>query len=623
MINKHAVLIWDCDEKIQEWEGPVFLWKSFDESSHKGSCSIPNILEKESEYWREKLLALIYEFGDGQTDSKSIIEQLEIEEGFSYWWLSLMAQKDIIQYSMHLYDILKLLVLEDQLRSKLPAMLSIHIKSDQDGLVATLQNWAKSHAYAFSVERVRSKSFIKKIYGLLPVGLVIFGKGLLILFKYIIQRISLRSSEIHVGLNRITFFDVFTHLNSRSFGTGYFESNYWTVLVDVLKKEDVGANWFHWFFKHKFIKTIPAARKLAAKFNESDPAMQHFVGDGCISIGQFSRVLHLFWRINWMSWKIKCKKERAIVNGSEMNFWPILKNDWYESFFGARAYLNLFSVIVIKDFIKKIPRQSLGIYIQENQPWEFAICYYWKKYGHGKLISVAHTTIPFWDFRYFYDRRSFQRNGNIPPLADLMAVNGNDAYQKMIHSGFPIEKLTKLEALRYMHLNNSVKKTNRNEKNTLRLLVLGDLVPEITNSQLSFLTNAIARYNLKIDVVFKPHPASNEPHGTLLKNIEVSYRSMGEELSGCDVVFVNNVTSGAADPYQMGVPVIVLNLGININFSPLFSRKDVFFVSTAEEFYKAFIFYQEKPKLIQQDFFNIDASLPEWKHLISRVSADL
>lgn len=621
MVNKHSVLVWDCDEKIPEWEGPVFLWRSFDESAVKGSRSIPNLLEKESERWREKFLALIYEFGDKHTDSKNIIEQLEIEEGFSYWWLSLVAQKDIIQYSMHLYDILKLLVIEDQLRSLPPAILSIHIKTDHDGLVTILRNWANSHTYAFSVERVRPQSFTKRLSSYLPIGLVIFVKGLVILFKFIIQRISLHSMQTPRGLNSITFFDVFTHLNSRSFETGHFESNYWTVLVDVLKKEGMSANWFHWFFKHKFIKTIPAATKLAEKFNESDPAMQHVIGDACISISQCCRFFHLFWRINMMSWKIKCKNAKAIVSGSEMNFWPILKKDWYESFFGARAYINLFSVIVVKDFIKKIPRQSLGLYIQENQPWEFAICYYWKKYGHGELISVAHTTIPFWDLRYFYDQRTFQPNGNVPPLPELMAVNGNDAYQKMTHSGFPADKLTELEALRYMHLNNTVKKINNDEKNRLRLLVLGDLVPGINNSQLSFLNNAIVQYNLEIDVVFKPHPASNEPPSTLVKNMEVSYRSMGEELPGCDVVFVNNVTSGAADPYQMGVPVIVLNLGININFSPLFSRKGVFFVSTVEEFYKAFIFYQEKPKLIQPDFFNTDASLPEWKLLISRISA--
>lgn len=312
---------------------------------------------------------------------------------------------------------------------------------------------------------------------------------------------------------------------------------------------------------------------------------------------------------------------KAMVSGSEMNFWPLLKKDWYESFFGARAYLNLFSVIIIKDFIQKLPRQSLGFYIQENQPWEFAICYYWKKYGHGKLISVAHTTIPFWDFRYFYDRRTFQPSGCIPPMPDLMAVNGNDAYQKMTYSGFPTGLLTKLEALRYMHLNNALKKAKTGGRDTLRLLVLGDLVPQITKSQLLFLNNAIAQYHLQIDVVFKPHPASNGTLGDLVKNMDVSYRSMGEELSGCDLVFVNNVTSGAADPYQMGVPVIVLNLGTNINFSPLFSRKDVFFVSTSLEFYNAFIFYQKRPKLVLPDFFNIDVSLPRWKHLISKVSA--
>lgn len=622
LLDKHSALIWDCDEKIPEWEGPVFLWRSFDESALKGSRSIPNILEKESEQWREKLLALIYEFGIKQTNSKGIVESLEIEEGFSYWWLSLVAQKDIIQYSMHLYDILKLLVVEDQLRSMIPTISSIHIKSDNNALVKVLRNWTYSHSYDFSVEPVRKQSLTTRLSSYLPIQMVIFFKGLVILFKFIIQRFSLYPTEIHRSMNSITFFDVFTHLNSRSFETGDFESNYWTVLVDFLKKEGIGANWFHWFFKHKFIKTVPAATKLAAKFNKSDPAMRHIIGDASISVSQCCRVFHLFWRINRKSWQIKNKNAMAIVSGSDMNFWPILKKDWYESFFGARAYLNLFSTIVIKDFIKKLPKQSLGFYIQENQPWEFAICYYWKKYGHGKLISVAHTTIPFWDFRYYYDTRTFESLASFPPLPDLMAVNGNDAYKKMTHSGFPTCKLTELEALRYMHLNNAVKKKQTDEKNTLRLLVLGDLVPDITNSQLSFLNNAIAHYNLNIDVVFKPHPASNETPDDLVKKMEVSYRSMGEELPGCDVVFVNNVTSGAADPYQMGVPVIVLNLGININFSPLFSRKDVFFVSTAEEFYKAFIYYQERPKLVQPDFFNTNESFPRWKSIISRVGAD-
>lgn len=577
LANKHSVLIWDCDEKIPDWGGPVFLWRSFDESAVHGSQSIPNILEKQSEYWREKFLALIYEIGEKKTGSKTVVDQLEIEEGFSYWWLSLVAQKDIIQYSIHLYDILKLLVVEDQLRSKGPEISSIHIKSDNMRLVSVLGDWAIRHSYTFSVERLPRQHIIQRFSSFLPMWLMIFLKGIVILFKFSIQRISLRPAKISCYSNSITFFDVFTHLNSRSLETGRFESNYWTVLVDHLKKEDIGVNWFHWFFKHKFIKTIPAAKKLSAKFNKSNPAMCHIIGDASISIGQCFRVFHLFWRINRMSGQIKNKKSMAIVSGSDMNFWPILKKDWYESFFGARAYLNLFSTIVVKDFIKTLPKQSLGFYIQENQPWEFAICYYWKKYGHGKLISVAHTTIPFWDFRYYYDTRTFESLGCLPPLPDLMAVNGNDAYQKMTQSGFPICKLTELEALRYMHLNNAIKKKQTDKKKALRLLVLGDLVPDITNSQLSFLNNAIAQYNLNIDIVFKPHPASNEIPDDLVKKMKVTYRSMGEELPECDVVFVNNVTSGAADPYQMGVPVIVLNLGTNINFSPLFSRKDVFF----------------------------------------------
>lgn len=620
MVNKQSsLLIWDCDEEIPEWDGPVFLWRSFYESAIKDSRSIPMILEKESECWREKLLALIYEFGFSRNGSKNVIEHLELEEGFSYWWLSLMAQKDIIQYSKHLYDILKLLVTEDQVRRMPYALSAIHVKSDHKRLVTVLRNWANTQSYIFSAEPVQARSLKQKLLDSVPLRITVFMKGLLVLFKFIVQRISLRPTETPRGANRITFFDVFTHLNTRSFETGRFESNYWTILVDFFNKEGIGVNWFHWFFKHKFIKTLPGAVKLARKFNGSDPGMYHLVGDARISIGQCFQVIGLFWRINWLSLKIMHKNKKATVSGSEMNFWPILKIDWYESFFGARAYLNLFSVCVIKDFTKKIPRQSLGVYIQENQPWEFAICYYWKKYGHEKLVSVAHTTIPFWDFRYYFDKRSFHHGGYKPPFPDLMAVNGKDAYQKMKATGFPTEKLIELEALRYMHLGNSIKKVTTEGRCTLRLLVLGDLVTEITNSQLSFLNKAIDRYNLKIDAVFKPHPASKETPESLIKNMEVSYRSMGEELLRSDVVFVNNVTSGAADPYQMGVPVIVLNLGINVNFSPLFSRDDVFFVSNTEEFYKALVFYQDSPQLNQPDFFNIDASLTKWKELIFQI----
>ncbi len=619
MVNKHStLLIWDCDEKIPEWEGPVFLWRSFDESARKDLHSIPLILEKESDCWREKFLALIHEFGHARSGTKNVIEQLELEEGFSYWWLSLMAQKDIIQYSKHLNDILKLLVTEDQIRRVPRALSAIHVKSDYKALITVLRNWAITHSYTFSTESVQARSLKQKLINSVPLRITVFVKGLLILLKFIVQRISLLPAENTLDSNRITFFDVFTHLNNRSFETGRFESNYWTILVDFFKKEGIGVNWFHWFFKYKFIKTVPDAMRLVRKFNGSDPSMHHVLGDARVSIGQCFRVVCLFLSINYMSLKVKHKRRKAMVSGCDMNFWPILKIDWYESFFGARAYLNLFSICIIKDFIKKTPRQSLGFYIQENQPWEFAICYYWKKYGHGKLVSVAHTTIPFWDFRYFYDTRSFQPGGYAPPFPDLMAVNGKDAYEKMKASGFPSEKLIELEALRYMHLRNSVEKITTQGKSTLRLLVLGDLVPEITNSQLSFLKRAIHQYNLQIDIVFKPHPASNESPESLVKNMEVSHRSIGEELPRCDVVFVNNVTSGSADPYQMGVPVIVLNLGININFSPLFSREDVFFVSNTEEFYKAFVFYQDRPKLDPPDFFNTDASLTKWKDLIFR-----
>ena len=48
-----------------------------------------------------------------------------------------------------------------------------------------------------------------------------------------------------------------------------------------------------------------------------------------------------------------------------------------------------------------LPRQRLGLYLCENQGWERIFIRAWRKHGHGKLIGVAHSTIGYWDMRYF------------------------------------------------------------------------------------------------------------------------------------------------------------------------------------------------------------------------------
>jgi surface carbohydrate biosynthesis protein (TIGR04326 family) len=616
------VLIWDTDSELQDENNIVFLWRTFTENA-ENCYSIPGHIEENSSTIRQKYLSFLYEISEDQSKGNNLIKRLAIDNGLSYWWMTLIAQKDVIQYSPHIYDIIKLFSLNEQIKSITFNEIEVH--SDNSELISILKEWAevKNIKYSAFNSKGRDVTSQKLIFKDLLLRSKIFVRGFFIFSKYTIQRIRpFRQTKISLPDNKfeISFFDILTHLNKISFETGEFSSGYWTKIVEFLRTQNISTNWFHLFFRHRSIKNIPNARRLIKAFNKKTASENHILLDAELSIFDVLKVLYYVCVINIASIRIRDLNKRFRDKESEFNFWHILKNDWYESFWGARAYLNLYNIVIFKSVLSKIPKQRLGIYIQENQPWEYALIHYWKSYGHKKIVSVAHTTIPFWDFRYFFDPRSFLETSTIPPLPDLVAVNGPDGLDKLRISGFPESKIICLEALRYMHLTFKEKNNPFEQKgivHEINLLVIGDLVSEISKTQLLFLNEALKNSEIKLHIIFKPHPASLDLPDYLLKGLTISNNTMGEELLNCDIVFVNNVTSGAADPYQLGIPVIVLNIPNNINFSPLFSRDDVFFVNNKKEFINVIKNLNLNKERKMHAFFNTDENLTEWKKIIA------
>lgn len=615
------ILIWDSDSELRNETDTVFLWRSFTEKG-QNCFSIPNYVEKNSYSIRQKYLSFLYEISNDNSRGDNLINRLSIDNGISYWWMTLIAQKDVIQYSPHIYDIIKLYSLNEQL--KFISFDEIEITSDNYGLISVLQEWASLKEIKFSARRSNGHSVSKSnlFFNDLLLRSKIFCRGISIFSKYTLQRIRpFGRGKIHFAGNKseISFFDIFTHLNKISLEEGEYSSGYWTKIVGLLRSDKISTNWFHLFYKHRSIRNIPTAARIIKSFNKKVETENHVLLDAELSILDAFKALYYVCVINVISIKIPKLNKRFFDNKVEFNFWHILKKDWYESFWGARAYLNLYNVVIFKSVLSKIPKQKLGFYIQENQPWEYALLHYWKSYGHNKIVSVAHTTIPFWDFRYFFDTRSFLESTSNPPLADLVAVNGSDALDKLLNSGFPKNKIICLEALRYMHL--AVQANNDHiglirEISKMKLLVIGDLVSEISTNQLLFLNKSLNQLEIKPHIIFKPHPASLDLPDYLLNGLTISNNTIGEELLNCDIVFVNNVTSGAADPYQLGIPVIVWNSPDNINFSPLFSREDVFFVNTPNEFIDVIKKLGINNIRQKHTFFNTDENLTEWKKII-------
>jgi surface carbohydrate biosynthesis protein (TIGR04326 family) len=242
--------------------------------------------------------------------------------------------------------------------------------------------------------------------------------------------------------------------------------------------------------------------------------------------------------------------------------------------FGHAAVSSCLFLNEFESLLNRMPRQKLGIYLQENQPWEMAFIHAWKASGHGRLVGVPHTTVLFWDTRYYFDPRGYQRKSlNDLPMPNIVALNGSASMGRYRDGGYPEDQMVEVEALRYLPLKNRPLARPPKECGTtkaLEVLVLGDYFPEITRHQMELLLAAARHLPVETRYIVRPHPAcaikaSDYPSLPL----HVVSTALVELLADCDVAFTSNITSAAVDAYCFGVPVVSVLDGNTFNMSPL------------------------------------------------------
>ena len=136
----------------------------------------------------------------------------------------------------------------------------------------------------------------------------------------------------------------------------------------------------------------------------------------------------------------------------ERAIWPLFRRDWERSFFGVEAIQNSLTLNLFEKAFADLPKQSIGVYLQENQGWELGMIHSWRDNAHGELIGFPHATVRFWDLRYFFDQRSYCRSQVALPMPDFVAASGKSVKSIYLESGYPAKDLVEVEALRFLYL---------------------------------------------------------------------------------------------------------------------------------------------------------------------------
>ena len=596
------VNISDNIKSLKNLDGLKITWDDFYHDDE--IISIPYLLYSNKEKYRSQILDWIDSIGTKKIGNRSLQEYLNFFDGPSYWWMTSLGQKECFSNSSGIYFLIKLLVLEDIIEN-------YEIKNFQINLSNKKQE--KLIKSSLSISNPLLFFNLNFFYSLIKSALMLFYSSLRFSF-FCKDRVSFKKNK-EKNINKkykISIFDIFTHLD---LSKESFTSLYWTVLVDYFRSENLPISWNHFYYKDRNKFTLPKALEKCSKFNKYEKDSNHQIIDKLISLREI-------WNINktvvslWFKYiSLSSRRNLFDFKKSKFNALLIIQDDLMRSMCGYKAYKNIFYNLKIKKLLSNNSKNSLGIYIQENQPWEYSLNYFWKKFNDTKIIGVPHTTVRFFDLRYFFSKNTFLLPDNSPPFPNLIVTNGLDTYKKFSSMSHLPCKVLSVEALRYVHLNDLIKETPRPVDKIPKILVVGDLFFNITMSQIEFILLWKKKLNPNADITFLPHPAADLRMYNKYKNLITISSNLINEINNYDLFFFGNSTSGVIDIYQLGLPLIIYNDPKLLNLSPLLDFKDVKFVNDIYALDRSVIEILNK-EISSVDYFNINKEIPLWKNLI-------
>ncbi len=627
-----SAVVWDQAGAAPAVASRVLCWQSY---ARGGAIfSVPRHLEDNAERIKRKYLAFIHDLGEHRLAGKRVVDHLDLGDGFSLWWMTLLAEKSPLK-SPRIYDCLRLIALEEMLTEDLPSDLTL-ITADQ-ALAQAMRRLCRNLGISFRCRIAggsNRKWSLRGFYETLPYWV----RGLLS-FRHVLRRWPLRKlrlPEWFSGDRAVFVCSYFIHLDPAQCAQGQFHSRQWEGLPKSLHENGRSLNWIQLFLFSAVVPNLATGLRWLRKFNR-DPGNQgwHAFLDTYMTIGRVVGAMKTWLWLNVISWRLRTIHTAFQPKASAVWLWPMLRGDWRSSLNGPVAVNNCFWVALFDAALADMPRQAVGLYLCENQGWEKALLRAWRKHGHGELIGVQHATVPFWHLYYFDDPRTLNSMlGCALPLPDRLAVNGAAARQAFAAGSYPPGRLVEVEALRYLNLADILASAGRDRASFQKLvapgtgsaarvnvLVLGDMIPSSMHHLLGVLAETCSRLSAAYCFTFKPHPGysvdlANYPG----LRAEETTEPLGQILSSYDVAVAANSTSASVDAYLAGLPVIIGLDGDELNLSPLRGWVGVRFASNCDEMLDALKTAGCGAGSAESDrerFFHLNPALPRWKRLLN------
>jgi len=606
----------------------IIFWNKDDGAN--ADYVIPDYLEDNAIKIRDKYLSFIYELGIKSYCGKTIVEWLDVGDGGNLWWMSRLAVKCPFM-SPNINDCLKLLALEDLLNSI--SIKKIILCTNDVRLHDSIKRLCKNLNIDFICENkdLENERFTSNGGNDNHKRVNFIASAMTSLFRSMLSRgLRWRRKKINwlQNHNSVFFLSYFIHLDPGRLKLGEFYSRQWGRLPELFSSFNIKMNWIHHFVTSKEVPDRDSGMKCHNAFNTNSCNQGHHEYlDAYFSLDLIPRVLVKYIKLLYKLPDDESISDFFSFSGSNVWFWPYLKQDWYDSVVGKTSIQNILWIELFNVSMSNIPLQKFGFYLMENQGWERAFINSWRRHGHGKLVGVAHSTVRFWDLRYFDDANTFLfQTEHKQPTPNFIALTGQDMVDKYREAKYPLNNLEEVEALRYIKNPHNEDKQNCNMNNSgskKRVIILGSGDKNFTCSVL-YIVNNLAGKLSNYEFSFKAHPAAPVEIIAFSKlRLKEVTDNIIDITSLFDIALIVGETGAALDVYIEGLSVIVYDNNQGVNLSPLRGIDDVSFTHTSADLYRTFSKLGSQNTIMKNEsYFWRDAGLPRWRNLLSNMGHD-
>lgn len=558
----------------------------------------------------------------------------------SPWWTSLIYERHP-KISPWLYDVYRLYALEDILRKR--GVSELRLSGGDRRLRKTLRDFCALSGVKFSSggrRPPRNAGWLTRFYWLIPAQF----RGLLRLGHWlwkIKRRLPFAGGQLPnppgdaLAATIVTYFP---NVDLRAAGLGSFRSRYWEKLHELLNKKAKkefpnGGHFTRWLFIRFPAPQLTFGQCLALRdqFRRKgrDGLSFHYLEEFLTAGDVFAAFL------DWLGLSLKSFssqryfRDNCRFGKSTINFWEYAAEQYAESFRGWRALERLMQNRAFLRFCKVAGRQRWNLFPLENCPWErmFTLA----ARGEGSPVYGAqHSIVRPTDFRYFDAPESFAVSGDFQP--DVIGGNGESSVTQWLANGDPPERLRRLEALRYLYLNETAIAENGSllppepgepleDPFKPRLLVLTSFFGDETKNHLDLLTEALDAGIFKDWLVLiKPHPylpvdewlAANAARGH--NNVRLTMSPLSLALKPGVAVWASNSTTASLEAALKKLPLMVMKACDDFDLCPIQNIPGLTRTGNLEDVRKAVANLEPPP--LPEDYLDLNPELPAWRKLL-------